>query len=258
MRPVVLSERLRTVASMVTPGMCVCDVGCDHGFVSIWLVEQGISPHVLAMDVREGPLTAAGRHVAERGLEERIETRLSDGLHNYAIGEAESLICAGMGGRLMMRILGDEKSKTDSFRELILQPQSEIEAFRGWLREQDLRITDEKMVAEDGKFYPMMRAVPQDGEVPAARPVPDGGEGMEKEMLCKLVDRYGGLLLLRKDAVLRSYLQKEERIYTQILKQLQEQGLSHDRRKRRYAEVEALLQDCRKAQEIAAYTIAKH
>lgn len=282
MRPVVLSERLRTVASMVTPGMRVCDVGCDHGFVSIWLVEQGISPHVLAMDVREGPLTAAGRHVAERGLEERIETRLSDGLHNYAIGEAESLICAGMGGRLMMRILGDEKSRTDSFRELILQPQSEIEAFRGWLREQGLRITDEKMVAEDGKFYPMMRAVPQGGEVPAARLVPDGGEetcptmrrlrdvepresaaqtgdgGMEEEMLCKFADRYGGLLLLRKDAVLRSYLQKEERIYTQILKQLQAQGLSQDRRKRRYAEVEALLRECRKAQEIAAYTIAKH
>ena len=82
MRPVVLSERLQTVASMVTPGMRVCDVGGDHGFVSIWLVEQQVSPSVLAMDVREGPLGAAARHVAERCLESRIETRLSNGLHN--------------------------------------------------------------------------------------------------------------------------------------------------------------------------------
>ena len=74
MGPVLLSERLRAVASMVTPGSRVCDVGCDHGFVSIWLVEQNVSPRVLAMDVRVGPLGAAGRHVAQRGLESLIET----------------------------------------------------------------------------------------------------------------------------------------------------------------------------------------
>ena len=139
MGPVLLSERLRAVASMVTPGSRVCDVGCDHGFVSIWLVEQNVSPRVLAMDVRVGPLGAAGRHVAQRGLESLIETRLSDGLHNYEIGEADSLICAGMGGRLMMHILGDEKTKTDSFTELILQPQSEIGKVRRYRLLKNLR-----------------------------------------------------------------------------------------------------------------------
>lgn len=159
MRPVALSKRLRAVVSMVTQGSRVCDVGCDHGFVSICLAEQKISPYVLAMDVREGPLGAARQHVAERGLGALIETRLSDGLHKYAVGEADSLICAGMGGSLMMRILGDERAKTESFQELILQPQSEVEQFRVWLRHQGYRITDEKMVEEDGKFYPMMRVV---------------------------------------------------------------------------------------------------
>ncbi len=269
MRPVVLSERLQTVASMVTPGMRVCDVGCDHGFVSIWLVEQQVSPSVLAMDVREGPLGAAARHVAERCLESRIETRLSNGLHNYEAGEADSLICAGMGGRLMMRILGEEKQKTDAFRELILQPQSELEEFRRWLRERGLRITDEKMVEEDKKFYPMMRAVPGSDEICSVRRMaPDEAgfrsvaehiknSGIGEEVLCKLFDRYGGFLLLRGDSVLRAFLQKEERIYTEILGQLQRQGLSHDKRKKRYAEVETLLSECRKAQEIVAYTIAK-
>lgn len=270
-----LSERLRTLVSMVTPGMRVCDLGCDHGFVSIWLVEQKISPRVLAMDVREGPLAAAGRHVTERSLESLVETRLSDGLHNYEIGEADSLICAGMGGRLMMRILGDEKVKTDSFRELILQPQSELSQFRSWLWEHGYRITDEKMVEEDGKFYPMMRAVPEDMAIPARR-LKNAGEigylddalfqkfaayseysGMERKKLCKLLNRYGSFLLLRGDTVLRAFLWKEERIYTEILEQLWEQGLSCDKRKKRYAEVEELLQECRKAQEITAYTIAK-
>ena len=127
MRSVALSKRLRTVAGMVTKGNRVCDVGCDHGFVSIYLVQQGISPKVLAMDLREGPLRAAKEHVAAYGLEEQIETRLSDGLHNYEAGEADTLICAGMGGGLMTRILQAEREKTASFRELVLQPQSEIE-----------------------------------------------------------------------------------------------------------------------------------
>lgn len=244
MGPVLLSERLRAVASMVTPGSRVCDVGCDHGFVSIWLVEQNVSPRVLAMDVRVGPLGAAGRHVAQRGLESLIETRLSDGLHNYEIGEADSLICAGMGGRLMMHILGEEKAKTDSFTELILQPQSEIMQFRRWLREQGLRITDEKMVEEDGKFYPMMHVSVDKGKSGSVS-YPAG----LSEDLCKLIDRYGVALLSGRDDTLRKYLRREERIYGEILVQLREQGLVCNKRNERYLEIETLLRECRRAQE---------
>lgn len=262
MKPVMLSRRLQAVASMVTQGSLVCDVGCDHGYVSIYLVWCKISPHVLAMDVREGPLAAAARHVAERELEGRIETRLSDGLHNYRIGEADSLICAGMGGRLMMRILGEEREKTESFRELILQPQSEIEQFRAWLRERGYWITMEKIVEEDGKFYPMMRVEPRkvqggcDGRkgqvwdrelrMILAHFLQDGAD--RTEMLCKLCDRYGGHLLAQRNRTLQAYLEREERIYGEILQRLQEQGLSTDKNRRRYSEVEALLRENKIAQ----------
>ena len=257
MKSVVLSERLQAVASMVTQGSRVCDVGCDHGFVSIYLVEQKVSPYVLAMDVREGPLGAAGRHVSERGLDSFIETRLSDGLHNYKAGEADSLVCAGMGGRLMMRILGDDKEKTESFRELILQPQSEVEQFRIWLKGQGYRITDEKMVEEDGKFYPMMRVAVDKGKSDSTgcqAGAVDAGltemTGTDRLDLCKLADRYGVYLLLRGDDILRRYLQREERIYREILEELQGQGLSCSKRKKRYLEIETLLRECRRAQEI--------
>lgn len=250
MKSVVLSERLQAVVSMVTQGSRVCDVGCDHGFVSICLIEQKISPYVLAMDVREGPLGAASRHISERGLGTYIETRLSDGLHNYEAGETDSLICAGMGGRLMMRILGEDRRKTDSFKELILQPQSELEQFRAWLWEQGYRITDEKMVEEDGKFYPMMRAVPADGAK-----CPENDRKQEKGTLWKLLCRYGPYLLLRGDSTLQACIKREERIYEEILEQLRGQGLSCGRRERRYAEVETLLRECRTAQEIMAYMV---
>lgn len=237
MKPVALSKRLQAVAAMVTAGNRVCDVGCDHGFVSVWLVEQGISPSVLAMDVRSGPLSAAKGHIAERGLEKQIGTRLSDGLHNYNIGEADTLICAGMGGALMRRILSQDRDKADSFKELILQPQSEVEQFRGWLKGHGYRITQENMIEEDGKFYPMMRVEIGDGK----------NKAEDNAVLCKLENRYGALLLASRNRTLEAYLRREERIYMEILENLRAQGLPEGKRRSRYTEISELLEECRMA-----------
>lgn len=254
MRSVALSERLRAVAGMVTRGNRVCDVGCDHGFVPIWLVQEGISPRVLAMDLREGPLRAAKEHVEAYGLSGQIETRRSDGLHNYNIGEAETLICAGMGGGLMQRILGEQREKTDSFRELILQPQSEIESFRRFLREGGYGIVDEEMLAEDGKFYQVIRAVPGsknsrgDG-IGASGGLADSGSrtDMSENELCKLQDRYGPLLLRKRTPVFISFLEKEAAQYEEILENLRARGLHEEKRRSRYEQVEALLRDNERA-----------
>lgn len=250
MRPVVLSERLRTVAGMVTAGNRVCDVGCDHGFVPIYLVQQGKSPKVLAMDLREGPLRAAREHIETYGLSGQITTRLSDGLHNYEIGEADTLICAGMGGGLMQRILEAEREKTNSFRELILQPQSEIEAFRRFLREHDYGIVDEEILEEDGKFYQVIRALPEQkenaGNGGKMRETTFGGEkaaNLPEDELCKLKDRYGPILLQKRTPVFLSFLEREAAVYEEILTNLRTQGLQEEKRRLRCEQVAALLQD---------------
>lgn len=196
-----LSERLRTVAELVTPGNTVADVGCDHGFVSIYLVQAGISPHVLATDVREGPLAAAREHIRACGLEDRIETRLSDGLSALRLGEAQTLICAGMGGALMQRILTAEPEKTASFAELILQPQSELAAFRVFLRTHGLVTRQERILCEDGKYYFAFRATP--GGIPDAQP-----EQMRTNRMQRLYDSFGEQLLEERNAILREYLRK--------------------------------------------------
>lgn len=241
---IVLSDRLQAIADMVTAGNRVCDVGCDHGFVPIYLIRQGISPKVIAMDVNEGPLKCAREHIEEYGAGAYIETRLSDGLRSFREGEADSLICAGMGGRLMMRILQEDAAKTASFKEMILQPQSELQQFRCFLRKQGYLIVDENMIEEDGKFYPMMKAVRGEKENLIQRD--NLAQTLRDELVWRnqMEDRYGAVLLQKKSIVLYRYLEKEKHTYEEILKKLNGDVSDEDRKNSRYEEVEKKLLDC--------------
>ena len=154
-----LSLRLSAIAEMVTEGNRLVDVGCDHGYLPVYLVLEKKIPCALAMDVRKGPLSRAREHIDAFDLGEYIQTRLSDGLQKLKPGEGDTLVIAGMGGPLMEKILTEGRPVLDSFRELILQPQSDIRHFRRFLRGEGWEIVQENIIQEDGKFYPMMKAV---------------------------------------------------------------------------------------------------
>lgn len=229
-RELTLSARLKALADMVTAGSRVCDVGCDHGFLSIYLVLKQRCPQVLAMDVRSGPLSGAARHIAEYGLDRYIETRLSDGLQAMKAGEADTLVCAGMGGRLMQGILLREPAKAGAFRELILQPQSEIPLFRKFLRQEGYRTTGENILREDGKFYPMMKVVPTGVPIPCEDP---------------LYDLFGGLLLRERHPVLKEFLIIRSRTVEELLEQLK--SSEGERARKRVSELYAEYDSIRQA-----------
>lgn len=236
-REVVLSERLRKLTDMVSGGKRVVDVGCDHGFLSIYLVQQGISPQVLAMDVRKGPLSRAREHIAECGLDDYIGTRLSDGLKEYRVGEAQSLVCAGMGGRLMMRILTESREKAKLLDELILQPQSELPAFRRFLKEEGYLTLDENILCEEGKFYFLFKVCYNPEAVQR-----DFDRDEEKTVL---YEKYGRLLLQRRHPVLKQYLMYMTGMARQIAESLHDgQG---ERAQVRLEEVQQELRDLEKA-----------
>lgn len=198
-----LSKRLQAVANLVTPGKRLADIGTDHGYVPIWLYEQGRIPSALAMDLREGPLQRAKEHIRMHGLDEKIKTRLSDGLEKLLPGEADSIVIAGMGGMLVVKILTQGQAVLDSIQELILQPQSDLDAVREYLHRTGFVIVQEEMVFEEGKYYPMMKAV--------------HGENTDDRKIWFL---YGRLLLENRHPVLKSYLQKEYDSCCKLLEKL--------------------------------------
>lgn len=199
-----LSDRLRMNVSLVPEGARVADVGCDHGYASIWLVEQGIAGSCIALDVNEGPLARAREHVERAGLADRIDCRLSDGLAGLCPGEADTVMMAGMGGPLMIRILEEGKAALRESQVLVLQPQSELHEVRRYILEQGFSIDCEKACVEGGKYYFVLRA----GRT---------AEGGRTVWDADWKYRYGTYLAEHGDPVLRGYLLKEREKYIDIL-----------------------------------------
>ncbi len=218
-----LSNRLKAVAGLVTAGSVVCDAGCDHGYVPIYLVRQGICPRAIAMDINAGPLRRAQENIRACGLDAYITTRLSDGVRALKDNEADCLILAGLGGNLTIRILTQGAEKVAKMRELILQPQSEIAAVRRYLRASGFAVVKEDMVYE-GKYYPMMKVTPVSGT--GVQDLLRGGDGICADVQTRkeLYDRYGGLLLRGRHPVLYRYLLWEREREIQIRKELQRFG----------------------------------
>jgi len=229
-----LSNRLLAVASFVTDGNVLADVGTDHGYIPIYLLQEKRIPRAIAMDINAGPLQRAKEHIDLYGLNNYIETRLSDGVAALTPGEVDTVLVAGMGGGLVMHILEEGKEVCRQAKELILQPQSELERVRAYLWLNGYVILGEDMVLEDDKFYPMMRVAYQNAV---------DTECAENLLFC----RYGKHLLEQKHAVLKEYLEREERLYAGILGNLS-QSAGSEKTKERMAEVEEVLHLNGKAQ----------
>ena len=217
-----LSLRLTAIADMVTEGNRLVDVGCDHGYLPVYLLLNKKIPGAIAMDVRKGPLSRAEEHIKAYNLENYIETRLSDGLAALKPGEGDTLVIAGMGGPLMERILTEGRAVRETFSELILQPQSDIPHFRRFIREEGWEIAKEDMILEEGKFYPMMKVI--------------RGDKKEMHPYTKEEEWFGKLLLKERHPILKQYLKREIRIREEIEGRLADAPT--DAATARFAEVE--------------------
>ena len=153
-----LSTRLLACCSFVKPGDRVADIGCDHGYLSIYLLKNQIASSAIAADINEGPLQSAVHNAAKFGVTEKINFYLSDGARNIP-RDFDCMVCAGMGADTIMSILSHANWLKNPQYRLILQCQSKRPELRQWLYQQGYRINRETL-AKDGKFvYSIMEVV---------------------------------------------------------------------------------------------------
>lgn len=200
-----ISYRLEKVASKVKSGTKIADVGTDHAYIPIYLSLQNVIQSAIAMDVKKGPLQIADRNIKKYDLVEKIETRLSDGLHELKPLEADTIIIAGMGGLLMNRILEEGSHILDSDVTLILQPQSEIPLVRQKIHELGYKIDDEDMLIDEDKIYNIIVAT-------------KGQESYDNSLFYQ----YGKHLIETKNEILITFLLKRRSTLERIFHSLEE------------------------------------
>ena len=151
-----LDKRLSVVASMVRRGSRVADIGTDHAYLPVYLVQAGICPGGIATDIRSGPLEAAHRTVTEASLTDVIALRLGDGLSPVAADEADDIVIAGMGGETIVDILSAAAWVKDICLRLVLQPMTRAEELRRWLLTNGFSVSEERLVRDGHRLYPVM------------------------------------------------------------------------------------------------------
>ena len=184
-----LGGRLRAIAAQVGSYHRMADIGTDHAFLPVWLIQNNRITYAVAGDVQPGPLEAAKRSVREAGLEPAIAVRLGNGLQVVAPGEVDVVVIAGMGGPTIREILESSPTVVDKLRRIVCQPMIGAAILREWFLTNGWEIIGEDIVMEDGRLYEIIVAEP-------GKPMP----------ITELLLEIGPVLWRRQHPLLREHL----------------------------------------------------
>ena len=151
-----LQPRLQMLADLVPRGAVVADVGTDHGYLPVWLLQEGRIARAIASDIHQRPLDHARLTAREYGFADEIEFRLCAGLDGYVSGEADTIIVAGMGGDTIASILEAAPWTRKNGVFLLLQPMTKAESLRDWLADKGYDFTEERLVFDKDFLYPIL------------------------------------------------------------------------------------------------------
>ncbi len=185
MRELLLQPRLQLLADMVPVGSRLADVGTDHGYLPVYLLQKGRINTAIASDIGAEPLQHARQTAEEYGVE-GIDFRLCPGLDAIAPEEVDTILIAGMGGETIQMILENASWTAQRTHLLLLQPMTKVELLRKWIADNHYCFTGERLVFDKGHLYPVF--VVRGGEQPPLT----------------LAQQYGGVLL-DGDPLYRTY-----------------------------------------------------
>ena len=216
MKTINLDSRLSLVASFVRKGSRVADIGTDHAYIPVYLVQTGVSPSAVAADLRKMPLENAKKTIEQYNLSSKISTVLSDGLDGIEKSCCDDIVIAGMGGMLIAEILSKSNRIYDKRLRLVLQPMSHQEDVRKFLFENGFKIVEEGCSFDKKHCYCVIAAE---------------FTGEKKEYSPAMI--YTGTLYKRKDESAKVYLANQLSRLTKRRDSLEKAGTSP-------AEVESL------------------
>lgn len=214
-----LSDRLIKIAGFIKNDTIVLDVGTDHGYIPIYLIENKISKNIIASDISFDSLNKTVELVKKKGLEKNIDSRLGDGLDVVKPFEVEGVIMAGMGGILIQNIMEKNKEVTDSIGYFIFQPMIASKELRQYLSRNNFKIIDEELSKEGDKFYEILY-------------VEKGCENPKKEIYYEISEK----LVEKKHPLLKEFIGNKIKLINSVMENLKDK--TSKRSVERYKELE--------------------
>ncbi len=210
-----LSTRLQRIFDMIPACHTFCDIGCDHGYLTMAVLEAHKAHTAIAMDVNKGPLETARTNINKAGLLASCDLRLSSGFDKLSVDEADCTCICGMGGLLIKKIIEAGFEKACHCKTLIIEPQSEYATLRAYLSAQGFVIDDEDLVTEEGKVYPVIKLHFESDQ--------DKRQALSDHELY-----YGPIILKNKPELLYKLLDKNQAEYERILASLSSKDVQAD------------------------------
>lgn len=204
-----LTDRLLKIASLVTKGKKVADIGTDHGYIPVYLLNKGDIDYAILADVNKGPLENAKKEVRHNGLMDKVDLRLGSGIEVLEKNEVDEIIIAGMGGILISELLEAKKEVAHSLDKLILQPMQAQNELRKYLLNNGYEILDEVLVKEDFRLY----------EIIIAKYTSNNTQ-VEDEIFYEI----GKKLIENKDPLLNEFIDKKIFMYNSIIKKIEDKA----------------------------------
>ena len=201
-----LTDRLLKIASLVTKGKKIADIGTDHGYIPVHLLNEGNIDFAILADVNKGPLENARKEVRHNNLIDKVDLRLGSGIEVLKKGEVDEVIIAGMGGILISELLEANIEVAQSTEKFILQPMQAQKELRKYLLNNGYEILDEVLVREDFRIY----------EIIVAK-YTGKNTNVEDEIFYEV----GNKLIENKDELLNEFIDKRIHTYTSILNKLE-------------------------------------
>ncbi len=199
-----LSQRLKGVADFVSAGRILADIGTDHGYLPIYLIQNEKIEKAYACDINQNPLLKATENMKKYKLEHKMEVRQGAGLLPVLNEPIDVVTIAGMGGMTVISILEEAKDFLKNIKQIILQPQHDVGAVRKFVHAMGFSIVDEKMILEWGKYYTIINAMP----------VADNGV---LESYTSQQYEFGKILMEKKDMILKQYVEHKVEKFHEIL-----------------------------------------
>lgn len=206
-----LSNRLKNVVSEVNKGNLIADIGTDHGYVPIYLVKNSIAQKAIAADISKGSCDKAQTNITLYGLNDKIDVRCGNGLEIIKDTEiVDTIIISGMGGLLTIDVLESNKKAVNNAKQLILQPQRDIEKVRAYLHNINYKIINEEMLIEAGKYYTIINAI----------------KGIDEEY-SEIEYYFGKFLLNKKSAILKQFIDHEYKKINIVLENISSNAIEN-------------------------------